>query len=184
MKSNAEATEIITIKNKEDGEVIYTGDKSKAPAITSSQIAFNKRFGGQMRKYIHAMDLAMACSAYFEWANTNQIYKPEMIRSGILAGRTAHLGIDRPYTQSELCLHLGISVPTWSKYLKDDDYSEFREVAEWAEEVIRNRKIQGAYVGIYHPLIASRDLGLVEKTEAEANATVNHVITGIVISED
>lgn len=184
MKPNTEATEIITIKDKENGQVIFSGDRSHAPAVTSSQIAYDRRFGGPIKKYVSPIDLAEKCSLYFEWANCNPIYKTEMIRSGILAGRTAQLPIDRPYTQYELCQHLGISTTTWYNYLKDDDYIHFREVAEWAEDVIKNRKIQGAYVGIYHPLIASRDLGLVEKTETEQNATVSHTITGIIISED
>ena len=119
---------------------------------------------------------------YFVWAERNPMIKTELIRSGILAGTVGYIPVDRPFTVEELCQFINLNPSTWQKYKSDPGYVAYHETCQWAEEVIRNRKIQGAYIGIYNPLVATRDLGLVDKSESEQTVTAN-VITGIKVIE-
>jgi hypothetical protein len=178
LKVNKKATDMVI--TSASGDVVYTGKES---ASTAAMVTLRSRFQGP-RKFESPMHLAEACSKYFEWGNMNPWKKPELIRAGLLAGATRYLEIPRPFTISEMCHFIGIAPNTWGLYRSEPQYLEFHEICQWAEEVIRDRKIQGAYVGVYHPLIASRDLGLIEKSESENTGTVKHVVTGITIVED
>lgn len=173
-----EQAQDVTVRDK-DGSVVYQGAQIDVPdQFKNKGFTLRDRYG-RVKVFTSPEDLIERCIKYFEWADMNPMYKSELLKSGALAGKEADVKVMRPYMLKEMCLFIGVSSSTWSKYKSELAYVQFREAIQFVEDAIETRKLQGAYIGIYNPLIATRDLGLVEKTESEQNTTINHVVTGI-----
>lgn len=116
---------------------------------------------GRPRKYETPEELWEAACAYFEWATKTPIMKTE-----ISAGKKIETKRARPFLKKALCVHLGISLPTFEKYKESEDLSE---IAETIDEVIWVQKFEGAAVGIFSPSIITRELGLADKRDVSVS---------------
>lgn len=158
----------IRIFTKVGEELVPMGDDSQVmiPKHRTSSTIFNSR-AGFVRKFDSAQELWEKCLDYFRWADENPWRNTDVIRSGPAAGQEVSRTVDRPYLVKELLVWLNISGDTWLRYKSQQGFEMFHEVVEQVENIIESRKLGGAYTGAYNPMIASRDLGLVEKTEGK-----------------
>src|SRR5678810_491644 len=67
---------------------------------------------------------------YFKWCQDHPIPKPEVLRSGIYAGKRIYVPIERPYTISGLCLQLGITQQYLYDVINSSEQNEFSFVAQ------------------------------------------------------
>lgn len=173
-----EQTQDVTVRDA-NGSVVFQGSQRDVPdQFKNKGFTLRDRYG-HIKIFTDPQDLIERCIKYFEWADNNPLYKSEPLKSGALAGTEMDVKVMRPYILKEMCLFIGISSTTWSKYKTELPYVQFREAVQFVEDAIETRKLQGAYIGVYHPLIAARDLGLAEKTESEQNTNINYTVTGI-----
>lgn len=75
-----------------------------------------------------------------------------------------------PFTQASLCIFLGITQDTWIRWRKDRE--DLSEVITRVDEIIRDNKLSGAYVGAYNSNIVARDLKLADKQDVEVNGSL------------
>lgn len=111
-----------------------------------------------------------ACLEYFDWVEANPLTITEVTRSQGEVG-TIKVPRPRPMTIQGLCLHLGITMQTWTQYRKKSE--GFSEVTEWADMVIRTQKFEGAAANLFNANIISRDLGLADKQQTETTIAAN-----------
>ena len=114
--------------------------------------------GGRPPKFESPEALAAKCEAYFDWVHANPLYEAKAFSNGL----TVDLPKMRAMTIGGMCLHLGIALQTWRDYAAREDFSH---ATEWAEQVIRTYKFEGAAADLLSPNIIARDLGLVDKSE-------------------
>lgn len=100
-----------------------------------------------------------ACAEYFEATDKRKWYKTEFVGKDAIE---CHAPTATPYTWQGLYLFLDCVHSTWQEYEKREEYSA---ICSRVRNIIYTQKFEGAAVGAYHPLIISRDLGLVEKTD-------------------
>ena len=101
---------------------------------------------------------------YFTKVESKTLIKPELIKSGMDAGKQVELLIGDFPTKPELAIELGFA--KWESLKNYKEYSlDFLEVITWAEETIANWKLKEAAIGNLNPNIIARDLGLADKTE-------------------
>lgn len=114
-----------------------------------------------------------ACSDYFQWVKDNPLIGEKV---GFSKGKTCRANTThiRAMTITGLCIFLGIVSRTW--YLWKSDQKDLLPVMEWAEEIIRTQKLEGAAAGLLNANIISRELGLAEKVDH------GHVIPAMVIA--
>lgn len=102
---------------------------------------------------------------YFNWSDGHPWHKVEAIKSG--SGKLIKVPMSRPYTLSGLCLFLNASEAWWKNFRKNKSLSQdFLSVIEWAEDVIRTQKLEGAALGVFNSNIVARELGMAEKIDA------------------
>lgn len=110
--------------------------------------------------------MRLAIDEYFEMVSNRTIKRPELMKSGEMAGKQFDLEILDYPTKPELALHLHFS--SWDALANYKGYGkDFLEVITYAESVLFNWKLKGAAAGVYNANIVSRDLGLVEKKEVD-----------------
>lgn len=106
-----------------------------------------------------------AARAYFEWAESTPLQ--EEVAMGSKDGPVKiTLSKMRALTLKAMCLYIDLS---WDRF---DDYRKrpaFKEVCQRIDDVIFTQKFEGAAAGLLQPNIIMRDLGLVEKTQAEVS---------------
>lgn len=113
-----------------------------------------------------------ACE-YFEWIDQNPNKSEE---TTIDNGRTKTKTIihRRPFTESGLCVYLGIARTTFDNYKKGHQpYNDHLAVSQAICEIIRSQKFEGAASGIFNANIIARDLGLVDKVQSEVKGNIN-----------
>jgi hypothetical protein len=122
---------------------------------------WNKNPGGRPRKYKDGSDLIKACVEYFEWVQENPLHEWKV---GFHQGEATKVQVEklRPMTTAALCLHLGITLETWSQYRRKKEYSDITQLVDLT---IRNQKLEGAAADLFNASIIARDLGLVDKRE-------------------
>lgn len=118
---------------------------------------------GANPKYENAEQLWDACSQYFEWVESNPLYKTEAYAfQGVVTQEP--VPVMRAMTISGLCLFIGIDQTTWSDYRAREDLSR---VASMADQIIRDQKFAGAAAGLLNANIIARDLGLKDSSSTE-----------------
>lgn len=137
-------------------------------APLSNQFWKNRSSHGRKKLFESAELLKEEIQVYFNWCDSNPWWRNEPIKSGEKAGETMKIKIARPYTISGMCLYLDASESFWKNFRKNTNLSQdFLSVIEWAEEVIRTQKFEGAAVGTFNANIIARDLGMVDKKEVD-----------------
>lgn len=102
---------------------------------------------------------------YLQWVDDNPLYEVKAFGTGY----TAKVPKMRAATQSGLQIFLGMSRQSWQDYRKKDLFSA---VVEEIEQMISEQKFVGAAAGFLNANIIARDLGLVDKQEADVRNTI------------
>lgn len=110
-----------------------------------------------------AEDLWEAACLYFAWCETNDLHKPEMIKTGADTGKTVYADIPRPFTVTGLCIHCGITIHYLREMAKNRDGGAFYEVAQRILAVIYTQKLEYAIAGIYNAPIVGKELRIGEE---------------------
>lgn len=106
----------------------------------------------------------MAC-AYFEWAASNPL--EEEVAMGSKDGPVRiTLSKMRALTLKAMCLYIDVGWDAFNEYRKRP---AFKDVCQRIDDVIFTQKFEGAAAGLLNHSIIARDLGLVEKTQAEVS---------------
>jgi len=124
----------------------------------------NKLGQGKPLSYPTPESLEKACLDYFEWAEDTPWIKKDAVRGGENAGMLVEIPLERPFTLTALCQHLGITRTTWGDYEKRDGYSN---ICTYIREKIDNQQLEGAMVGCFNASITARRLGLTDKKVIE-----------------
>lgn len=105
---------------------------------------------------------------YFIEVEGRKIDKPDLIKTGDLAGQQVNIKIDDFPTKEELATFLGFA--KWESLKNYKEYTPaFLEVITWAETQIHNWKFKMTSVGVLNANIISRDLGLIDRKDVEIN---------------
>lgn len=119
--------------------------------------------------------LQEALCEYFQWADDNPI-ETEVL--GWFQGVATRETVEHPraYTIGGILAFLGINGRTWADW--KDARPDLLPVIDWAYEVVREQKFTHAMVGVFNAGLTARDLGLSEKVDTTAKATVQVVMQG------
>lgn len=110
-------------------------------------------------------ELWTAAVEYFEWAHDNPLV--EQVWMGTKDGpQRVDVEKMRAFTIKALCLYIDINADTWFEYRKRP---AFKDVCERIDAVIFTQKFEGAAADLLNQSIIARELGLVEKTQAEVS---------------
>jgi hypothetical protein len=130
---------------------------------------------GRDKIFTEPETLLQAANEYFEYIDTNPLYKSEAKVVSLGQGEGSEvqivdIPIKRPFTLMGLCLFLGVN----RKYFIDFEQSlkennkkdnDFSQVLTYIHETIYNQKFEGAASNIFNHSIIARDLGLVDKKD-------------------
>lgn len=103
---------------------------------------------------------------YMQWVFENPFFEHKTVGGEGMIVRVPKM---RPATLGGLQIFLGMSPQSWSDYRKKPLFSE---VIGEIDEMIREQKFAGAAAGFLNANIIARDLGLADKREVQAKATV------------
>lgn len=122
-------------------------------------------------KYPNPESLIAACFGYFEWLEANPLYEAKLVT---FEGDSSieQLPRMRTPTLAGLCLYLGIHRDTWGSWRRGEKRVDLQPVVEVVEQKLYDDKFTGAAAGLLHPMIITRDLGLVEKQQVDSKTTV------------
>jgi DNA-packaging protein gp3 len=117
---------------------------------------------GPNPKFETASDLQDACLQYFEWNESNPLYKDQLVT---FQGTATHEPVAqmRAMTIAALCMFIGVDVTTWRDWHKTRP--DLSPILIWAESVIYRQKFEGASADLLNSNIIARDLGLADKKE-------------------
>ena len=129
--------------------------------------------GAPVRVFKTAQDLWDTACNYFQWVDTHPLYRYEQRKGTVIAvGKKqpvdtfVAIPLPRPYTKEGLCVFAGCALKYFSNIkhnIFEDLYKEdldLLNVIEHIENIIHTQKYEGAAVGIFNPVLISRDLGL------------------------
>lgn len=123
---------------------------------------------GRNKIFENAEDLNTEIEKYFQEKSESFINKPDIIKSGDLAGENIQIKIDDFPTKEELAINLGFA--KWESLKNYKEYTEdFLEVITWAETVIYNWKLKYTAIGVLNANIIARDLGIADKQDLTTN---------------
>lgn len=107
--------------------------------------------------------LEMVCE-YFQWLEDNPLNESKLVTyEG--SSTLEEIPKMRAPSMPGLCAFLGIHRDTWGSWRRGDDRVELKDVVEWAEQVMYDRKFSGAASNLLNPMLVARELGLSEKQE-------------------
>lgn len=108
-------------------------------------------------------DLWAAAQEYFQWCEDNPWEQQNWVGKD---GDEVTKKLKIPYTLSGFCVFIGCDERTLRNYGSKEEYKAYFPVYTRIEQIIRTQKFVGASVGVFNHSIIARDLGLVEKSEA------------------
>ena len=126
-----------------------------------------RRDRGRPATFTTPEDLMKAAEAYFKWSDENPIEQHDIRGKD---ARSVYLQHVRPYSLHSMCVFIGVTTLWWTEFKQSKQVAEntnFSYAIRVIEETIRTQKFDGATVGMYNPMIISRDLGLVDKVEKD-----------------
>lgn len=101
---------------------------------------------------------------YFQYCESNPLYKTEALRAGKRVGEILSIPIQRPYTEIGFYTYAGIDRKMFKRYSIKD---EFNPICRYILGVIRANQIEGAMVGLFNANIVARLQGLTERKTLE-----------------
>ena len=108
-------------------------------------------------------DLRNAAILYFDWAESMPVAVGEMVKAGPLAGEVFSVPRHRVFSLSGLATYLGIGLTRLNNICKK---SEYVEVKDWIDTVIRTQKFELAAAGAADARFLSREMGLDNSSSA------------------
>ncbi len=180
------------IKKREEGRasgrVIHA---VKAPFLPGNQLWMLRAKDGRDKLFADAASLWSAALEYFNYIDANPIIKIDFRGP---YNDQVNIPLQRPYTIQGLCLYLDCNVSYFNQFehalanKKKENWSEsdkdFSFIIARIRQTIYNQKLEGAASGIFVPNIIARDLGLVDKSQADINGEVTvKQITGMLIMQ-
>ena len=120
--------------------------------------------------------LLNACLQYFKWCESNPIGQQDWKGKDATPVTIEH---PRPFIWSGLCIYLGCN-RTYFNDFKDrlkakgelsevSEDKDFSDVIAYIEDIMHNQKFSLAAAGLLKENIISRELGLADKQQVEAN---------------
>ena len=106
----------------------------------------------------NARDLWDAALDYFHWCDTHPIDSPQMIRGGKSAAETICMKMPRPYTMQGFCLHANITPTYLYDMISGGVEDEYYFVAQKIVLQMQAQKLEYAYVGVFNPVIAAKEM--------------------------
>lgn len=112
----------------------------------------------------NADDLKEACLEYFDWNESNPLYKDQLVT---FQGQATHEPIAqmRALSLNGLCMFLDISRSLWNQWRTTRP--DFLEVIDMVENAIFRQKFEGASADLLNASIIARDLGLADKAQVD-----------------
>ena len=115
-----------------------------------------------------------AACEYFDWCDKNPWHKVDYKGSAV---EKVDIPISRPYTIKGLCLYLNCSENYFRNFEPNNiDSKDFMATIMRIRDTIYTQKFEGASVGVFNPLIISRDLGLKDIQEVDTKITMPNII--------
>ena len=126
-----------------------------------------KKRSGHPFTYETAEELQGDINSYLQWVRENPLYETKAFGTGLVC----EIPKKRYPTAAGCALYCGVNPRTWRLWKSPDHH--LRGTVLQAEEMMTQIKMEGAASGFFNSTIVARDLGLKEKTEVDANMTVN-----------
>lgn len=123
---------------------------------------------GRPPKYDSAKELWSKAIDYFNWVSENPLYELKIFQyQGEIVEK--EMPKMRAMTETAFCLFAGISTETFRSYKKPnpDQIEDFFGVSQRIADIIYSQKFEGAAADFLNANIIGRELGLVDKSEAE-----------------
>lgn len=146
------------------------------PAPIGNEYWKLRKTDGRPKKF-RPDELEEKANEYFQWCIDNPLY--EAVLHG-KSGEIMKLPRLRAFTETGLCVFLGISTTSFYSYYVGEESQDYVEVITRIREVIRTQKFEGAAAGFLNANIIARDLGLRDKQDVDHtsggepfNVTVN-----------
>lgn len=124
-------------------------------------------WGGRPPAYDDPADLQKDVSAYLTWVRENPLWEIKAFGTGLVC----KVPKKRYPTAAGCAVFCGVAPRTWRSWKAPDH--PLKDVVEQAEEIMLQIKMEGAASGFFNSTIVARDVGLKDKTEVDANMTVN-----------
>lgn len=117
---------------------------------------------GRNPKFETAEMLEDACLQYFEWNESNPLYKDQLVT---FQGVASHEPVAQMRAMSlhGLCMFIGIARSTWDEWKKSRP--DFSGVIAKVEDAVFRQKFEGASADLLNASIIARDLGLADKKD-------------------
>lgn len=130
-------------------------------APKGNQFWRNAKNPGRPVKFPTPDHLWKAACEYFEWQDQNPLIEEKIFgyQGRIYKGTINKM---RAYTQSSMCVFIGIGDSTFSDYSQNN---EFSAVVENIKRIIYGQKFEGAAADLFNANIIARDLGLSDKSD-------------------
>ncbi len=129
------------------------------------QVARN--WGGRPPTYDDPADLEKDVIAYLQWVQDNPLWEVKAFGTGLVC----KVPKKRYPTAPGCALFCGVAPRTWRDWKAPGH--KLRDVVMQAEEMMLQIKMEGAASGLFNSTIVARDVGLKDRTEVDANMTVN-----------
>jgi hypothetical protein len=127
------------------------------------QLSSRKILDGR-RSFQFPHELLEELVKYFNWIHDNPLSESKLVS---FQGSSALEDVPkmRAVTQQSMYLYCGISRAKWGQYRLGNDLEGFKEVVEWAEDMMHTLNFEGGASGLLNPMLVARQLGLAERTE-------------------
>ena len=117
-----------------------------------------------------AEELENSFLTYQQWLEEETFERPELIKSGDMAGQVVNVLVKTPPDQLSFCLHAGIDLQTFYNYCTEEYKEKQKDLFEVATRVrawISSKQLRGATAGIYNANIVSRVNNLQDNVNVE-----------------
>lgn len=133
---------------------------TSTPTPTPEPLWARRPSRGNGPYYTDPHELWLDCVSYFEWVEDNPVITIDVVKYG---GEINFVDVPRPrpMTKGGLCVFLGINRWTWHSWRKRDDL--IAEMVATVDDIIFEQKFAGACVGLFHPVLIARELGLMNR---------------------
>jgi len=144
------------------GDILNAGKDADGRFSTGNRFWQVRSTHGRTPKFENAEKLEDAVSQYFEWNESNPLYKDQLVT---FQGSATHEPVAqmRAMTLDGLCMFIGVTRAAWSEWRQNR--SDLLDVMAWAESVIYRQKFEGASADLLNPNIIARDLGLADRKD-------------------
>jgi hypothetical protein len=109
-----------------------------------------------------------AAEEYFQWCVDNPLLRQDYV------GKDADevwRKFARPFTIAGLTIFLDVNPGYWHDFRKQNAEDKgFTDIFKKIDAIIYNQKYEGAAIGLYNPMMISRDLGLIDKSETDVKS--------------